>query len=61
MRAEMSYDRLIALNFPNLSRSYGAKGYCVRFWGYDEVLEIPGALADPSAGEGGRSRVSERV
>jgi Protein of unknown function (DUF1488) len=41
MRAEMSYDRLMALNFPNLSRSYDAKGHCVRFWGYDEVLEIP--------------------
>ena len=53
----MSYDRLMALNFPNLSRSYDAKGHCVRFWGYDEVLEISffveeGALADPSAGDG---------
>lgn len=29
------------LNFPNQSRSYDAKQHCVRFWAYDESLEIP--------------------
>ena len=37
----MGYDILMALNFPNSSRSYDARGHRVRFWGYDEVLEIP--------------------
>ena len=36
----MGYDLSMALNFPNLSRSYDAKGHRVRFWGYDKVLEI---------------------
>ena len=30
----------LALNFPNRSRSYNATRHCVRFWAYDEVLEI---------------------
>lgn len=29
------------LNFPNLSRSFDAKHQCVRFWAYDDALEIP--------------------
>jgi hypothetical protein len=29
------------LNFPNQSRSYDARMRCVRFWAYDEALEIP--------------------
>jgi len=29
------------LNFPNESRSYDARQRCVRFWAYDESLEIP--------------------
>ena len=29
------------LNFPNRSRSYDARQRCVRFWAYDEALEIP--------------------
>ena len=31
----------MALNFPNQSRSYDARQRCVRFWAYDESLEIP--------------------
>lgn len=31
----------MALNFPNASRSYDARQYCVRFWAYDASLEIP--------------------
>lgn len=30
----------MALNFPNPSRSYDATRHCVRFWAYDEALEI---------------------
>jgi Protein of unknown function (DUF1488) len=30
----------MTLNFPNRSRSYDATRHCVRFWAYDEVLEI---------------------
>jgi hypothetical protein len=30
----------MSLNFPNPSRSYDAARRCVRFWGYDGVLEI---------------------
>lgn len=30
-----------ALTFPNQSRSYDARGQCVRFWAYDDALEIP--------------------
>ncbi len=30
-----------ALTFPNQSRSYDARGSRVRFWAYDEALEIP--------------------
>lgn len=44
------------LSFPNESRSYDARLRCVRFWAYDESLEIPffveaGALrqVDPKA------------
>ena len=29
------------LTFPNLSRSYDARQQCVRFWAYDDALEIP--------------------
>ena len=29
------------LSFPNQSRSYDARQRCVRFWAYDESLEIP--------------------
>jgi hypothetical protein len=29
------------LTFPNLSRSYDARYQCVRFWAYDNALEIP--------------------
>jgi len=29
------------LSFPNQSRSYDARQHCVRFWAYDESLEIP--------------------
>jgi Protein of unknown function (DUF1488) len=29
------------LSFPNQSRSYDARQCCVRFWAYDESLEIP--------------------
>jgi Protein of unknown function (DUF1488) len=31
----------IALSFPNESRVYDARQRCVRFWAYDEALEIP--------------------
>ena len=31
----------MALNFPNPSRSYDQAKHCVRFWAYDESLEIP--------------------
>jgi hypothetical protein len=31
----------MGLNFPNLSRSYDARRQCVRFWAYDDALEIP--------------------
>ncbi len=31
----------MGLNFPNLSRSYDARRQCVRFWAYDESLEVP--------------------
>ncbi|MGH6803017.1 MAG: DUF1488 domain-containing protein [Methyloceanibacter sp.] len=31
----------MALRFPNQSRSYDARQHCVRFWAYDESLEIP--------------------
>ena len=30
----------MALSFPNRSRSYDATRRCVRFWAYDESLEI---------------------
>ena len=29
------------LSFPNQSRSYDARQHCVRFWAYDEALEVP--------------------
>lgn len=29
------------LSFPNASRSFDARAGCVRFWAYDESLEIP--------------------
>lgn len=29
------------LSFPNPSRSYDHTRHCVRFWAYDEALEIP--------------------
>jgi Protein of unknown function (DUF1488) len=31
----------MALSFPNPSRSYDETKHCVRFWAYDESLEIP--------------------
>lgn len=31
----------MALSFPNQSRSYDARQHCVRFWAYDEALEVP--------------------
>ena len=31
----------MSLSFPNQSRSYDARQRCVRFWAYDESLEIP--------------------
>jgi hypothetical protein len=31
----------MGLSFPNESRSYDARQNCVRFWAYDESLEIP--------------------
>lgn len=30
----------MALNFPNISRSYDASRKCVRFWGHDGTLEV---------------------
>ena len=30
----------MALNFPNLSRSYDETGHRVRFWGYDSAREV---------------------
>ena len=29
------------LSFPNQSRSYDTRQHCVRFWAYDQALEIP--------------------
>ena len=31
----------MALSFPNQSRSYDARQHRVRFWAYDEALEVP--------------------
>jgi hypothetical protein len=33
--------RRMPLSFPNESRSYDVRLRCVRFWAYDEALEIP--------------------
>ncbi|MGH6931937.1 MAG: DUF1488 domain-containing protein [Dongiaceae bacterium] len=33
--------RRMALSFPNPSRSYDATRHGVRFWAYDEALEVP--------------------
>ena len=30
----------MALEFPNLNRSYDARGQRVRFWGYDRAMEV---------------------
>lgn len=30
----------MALDFPNLSRSFDAKRRCVRFWGHDDACEV---------------------
>jgi hypothetical protein len=30
-----------SLTFPNFSRTYDARQQCVRFWAYDDALEIP--------------------
>jgi len=30
----------MALNFPNLSRSYDAAGNRIRFWGHDGAIEV---------------------
>ena len=29
------------LSFPNESRSYDSRRHCIRFWAYDDALEIP--------------------
>ena len=31
----------MALNFPNLSRSFDSRKRCVRFWAHDASLEVP--------------------
>ena len=31
---------MMAVNFPNLSRSYDSAGNRVRFWGYDRAMEV---------------------
>jgi hypothetical protein len=31
----------MALRFPNQSRSFDTRRFCVRFWAHDESLEIP--------------------
>ena len=31
----------MALNFPNLSRSFDSRKRCVRFWAHDDSLEVP--------------------
>ena len=31
----------MSLNFPNASRSYDPDGRRIRFWGYDNALEVP--------------------
>jgi hypothetical protein len=38
----------MALNFPNVSRSYDPRWDRVRFWGYDGALEV-GFLVEASA------------
>ena len=35
----------MALNFPNLSRSFDARKLCIRFWGHDASFEIPFFIA----------------
>ncbi len=30
----------MTLSFPNASRSYDARRHVIRFWGYDDALEI---------------------
>lgn len=30
----------MALDFPNETRSYDAKGNRIRFWGYDKAMEV---------------------
>lgn len=41
MPADQLFGRpIMALNFPNASRSYDERRDLVRFWGYDEALEI---------------------
>jgi hypothetical protein len=32
---------MMALSFPNPSRSYDASHHCVCFWGYDDTREVP--------------------
>jgi hypothetical protein len=34
------YELIVALQFPNPSRSYDASRHCVCFWGYDNSREI---------------------
>ena len=31
----------MALNFPNLSRSFDSRKRCVRFWAHDASFEVP--------------------
>ncbi len=49
----------MTLNFPNQSRSYDQTRQCVRFWAYDDALEIPFFVeeealydSDPAAANG---------
>jgi hypothetical protein len=44
------------LNFPNRSRSYDATRHCVRFWAYDEALEVSFFVE-----EGALSRISPKT
>jgi len=52
----------VKLSFPNASRSYDAAHKWVRFWAYDESLEIPffvdAAALQPAAGTDGHDEVS---
>jgi hypothetical protein len=56
------YGLIVALQFPNPSRSYDASRHCVCFWGYDNSREITFLVDDavirnlqPGAGSDERS------